>query len=148
MRNKKPEFRKRAKADFMDDGGEPEWIFCIMLLHSGGVTKRASIPLASAESRWWESGAPGGKNGAMVGREEREERMKGKAEELRFRERKQTPPPSPGEEKNKWLGETRCFCSSCSEPVYLEGRGLVYDKDGMSWRKGGQKRGVGKEESC
>lgn len=105
----------------MDDGGEPEWIFCIMLLHSGGVTKRASIPLASAESRWWESGALGGKNGAMVGRREGgEDEREGRGAEV---QREETNPPSPGEEKNKWLGETRCFCSSCSEPVYLEGEG-------------------------
>lgn len=96
MRNKKPEFRKRAKADFMDDGGEPEWIFCIMLLHSGGVTKRASIPLASAESRWWESGALGGKNGAMVGRREgREDEREGRGAEVQREETTPTLPRPP-----------------------------------------------------
>lgn len=34
---------------------------------SQGVTKRASIPLATTESRWWESGALGGRNGAIEG---------------------------------------------------------------------------------
>lgn len=31
------------------------------------VTKRASIPLATTESRWWESGALSGRNEVMVG---------------------------------------------------------------------------------
>lgn len=57
----------------------------------GGVTKRASIPLASAESRWWESGALGGKNGAMVGRREgREDEREGRGAEV---QREETKPP-------------------------------------------------------
>lgn len=98
----------------MDDGGGTRVDFLHHALALGGVAKRASIPLASAESRWWESGALGGKNGAMVGRREgREDEREGRGAEVQKQ--------SPGEEKNKWLGETRCLCSSCSELVYLGG---------------------------
>lgn len=55
-----------------------------MLSHSGGVVgvggggfaKRASIPLASAPSRWWECGAPGGGTGSARGGGEARERKK------------------------------------------------------------------------
>lgn len=50
----------------MDDGRNQSG-FSAPCFCTQGVTKRASIPLATTESRWWESGALGGWNGAMAG---------------------------------------------------------------------------------
>lgn len=65
----------------MDDGRNQSG-FSAPCSCTQGVTERASVPLATTESRWWESGALGGRNGAMAGEREGR-RMKGKEEEWR-----------------------------------------------------------------
>lgn len=78
LKEYEPESRERDTADFMDDGRNQSG-FSAPCSCTQGVTKRASIPLATAESRWWESGALGGRNGAMAGERGKEGwRMKGK----------------------------------------------------------------------
>lgn len=131
----------------MDDGGEPEWIFCIMLLHSGGLLKEPPY--------LWQAPSPDGGNlEHWAGRMERwlggerEERMKGKAEELRFRERKQTPPhpapPALARRRTNGWGRPGVSVLPALNRCTWRG-GLVYDKDGMSWRKGGQRREMGRK---
>lgn len=55
----------------MDDGRNQSG-FSAPCSCTQGFTKRASVPLATTESRWWESGALGGRNRAMAGEKERE----------------------------------------------------------------------------
>ncbi len=114
-----------------------------------GVTKRASIPLATTESRWWESGTLGGRSGAMAGEREREGRMEderaGRGVEVgRGSNCGQT--PALCRKTNGWRG-LRCFCL-CALPV-SPGRGPSFSagkqervrtiKRRLKWERGGIK---------
>ena len=97
--------------------------------YTQGVTKRTSTPLATAESRWWKSGALGGSDG----RRERDGRkMKGKGVEL---DRGSNSRPTPALLRKKWLGRAVILCFSVL-PISPGKTDLWSTQDVVSWREG------------
>lgn len=114
----------------MDDGRNQSG-FSATCSCTQGFTKRASIPLATTESRWWESGALGGRNRAMAGEKAREREGGWKRwRRSGGRMRKQLQANSSPVEKNKWLEGSMCF-SHPALPVSPGRTDSWHTRDGM-----------------